>query len=80
MTAVTEFVGWTVFNGQFTEPDLIGTNIDGTPVPDGFTVVNVKPGLRFSRDLGSVYAGAGIAITGNRWYSDLFRIEYRRMF
>jgi len=80
VTAVTEFVGWTVFNGKFTPPDAIGSPIAGVPVPDGFTVVNVKPGFRFTHNQDSLYAGAGIAITGDRWYSDLFRVEYRRMF
>jgi hypothetical protein len=80
VTAVGEFVGWTVFNGKFTPPDEIGSPIDGVSVPDGFTVVNVKPGFRFTHNQGSLYAGAGIAITGDRWYSDLFRVEYRRMF
>ncbi len=80
VTAVTELVGWSVFNGQFTPPAQVGQPIAGVPIPDGFTVVNVKPGFRFTNNLGSVYAGAGIAITGDRWYSDLFRLEYRRMF
>ena len=80
VTAVTEFVGWSVLNGKFTAPGVVGSGIQGTPVPDGFTVVNVKPGFRFTHNQGSLYAGAGIAMTGDRWYSDLFRVEYRRMF
>ncbi len=80
VTAVTEFVGWSVLNGKFTAPNEVGAGIQGTSVPDGFTVVNVKPGFRFTHNQGSLYAGAGIAMTGDRWYSDLFRIEYRRMF
>jgi hypothetical protein len=80
VTAVTEFVGWSVFDGRFTPGNVPGQNVASEPVPDGFTVVNVKPGFRFTKNCGSVYAGAGIAITGDRWYSDLFRLEYRRMF
>jgi hypothetical protein len=80
VTAVTEIVGWTVFNGRFTPGDEVGSPIRSEPVPDGFTVVNIKPGFRFTKCMGSLYAGAGIAITGDRWYSDLFRLEYRRMF
>jgi hypothetical protein len=80
VTAVGEFVGWSVLNGKFTAPNEVGSGIQGTPVPDGFTVVNVKPGFRFTHNQGSLYVGAGIAMTGDRWYSDLFRVEYRRMF
>jgi hypothetical protein len=80
VTAVGEFVGWSVLNGKFTPANAVGSPIDGVSVPDGFTVVNVKPGFRFTHNQGSLYAGAGIAMTGDRWYSDLFRIEYRRMF
>lgn len=80
VTAVTEFVGWSVFNGRFTPGGEQGTQVDSRAVPDTFTVVNVKPGLRFTHNMGSIYTGAGIAITGDRWYSDLFRVEYRRMF
>ena len=80
VTAVTEFVGWSVLNGKFTPGNEVGSPIQGVSVPDGFTVVNVKPGFRFTHNEGSLYVGAGIAMTGDRWYSDLFRVEYRRMF
>ncbi|OAI46956.1 hypothetical protein AYO44_01905 [Planctomycetaceae bacterium SCGC AG-212-F19] len=44
----------------------------------GDTIVNVKGGVRF--DVGSrlsIYAGYGHAITGDKWYRDLARLEVR---
>ena len=55
---------------------------------DGDTIVNFKIGLRLGFDhdglsLGdrsSLYAGYGRALTGDVWYEDVFRFEYRVAF
>ena len=47
----------------------------------GETIVNAKFGIRTV--LGpqdDIYIGWGHALTGNRWYQDMLRIEYRRTF
>jgi hypothetical protein len=44
-------------------------------------VVNVKLGARL--DLGrqaSIYAGYGQAVTGDRWYQDVFRVEFQWLY
>ncbi|MGE3316873.1 MAG: hypothetical protein AB7O26_17290 [Planctomycetaceae bacterium] len=71
-----EFIGWTALDGNvttFDENDLPVIE-DAT----GDTVFNVKVGMRLKyEDLGDVYMGYGNAITGDRWYEDTFRIEFR---
>jgi hypothetical protein len=80
LSAVVEFVGWTVLNGGnaiTTNPPLATSFVDAT----GDTIVNVKVGLRYRvncRD--SLYAGYGRALTSQTWYDDVFRVEYRRAF
>lgn len=72
---VLEFVGWTVLNGkQATETGDIQT-------AGGDTIVNGKLGARI--DFGnhnSFYAGYGRALTGEVWYKDVIRAEYRLSF
>jgi hypothetical protein len=73
VTSVTEVVGWTVFNGkQFAD------NTESSAAGD--TIVNLKLGARVSHGPRSLYAGWGHALTGDRWYEDIFRLEYRRLF
>ena len=78
-----EVVGWTFLNGKKFNP------IDGVSSARGDTIVNVKPGVRIGLGEGSgpammqrqsIYAGFGIPITGDQFYSDLFRVEYRMVF
>jgi hypothetical protein len=81
ISPVVEVVGWTVLDG------LASRSIDGTGatalVKDatGDTIVNLKLGTRvyFSR-CDSFYAGYGRALTGDVWYEDIARLEYRRTF
>lgn len=78
VSAVVEFVGWTVLDG--------GTAITTPPVTlftdaTGDTIANAKVGLRYRvNDLDSLYAGYGHALTHEAWYQDVFRFEYRRAF
>lgn len=81
-----EMVGWTFLNGQKFNP----TSNGGLPESaSGDTIVNVKPGVRIGlgRAPGpmmmqqqSIYAGFGIPVTGDQFYSNLFRVEYRFVF
>lgn len=80
---VVEFVGWTALSGQ----EL--TEI-GAQSARGDTIVNAKLGVRIG--LGErlpgpgnitksdLYVGYGRALTGEVWYKDMLRVEYRRFF
>ena len=81
ISPVTEFVGWTVLDGQ-----SAFLNAAGAPIIEnatGDTIVNGKFGMRFASGgpgADSVYVGYGHALTGDRWYKDVLRIDYRRTF
>jgi hypothetical protein len=75
-TPVAEVVGWTVLDGK--------TNIvppDGVSFVEsaaGQTIVNAKLGLRVRFcDCADLYTGYGQPLTGNRWYENIFRLEFR---
>lgn len=78
---VAEFVGWTVLSGRELADDRV---LDA----EGDTIVNAKLGLRvgFGKDecrnlyRNDVYIGYGRALTGEVWYKDVLRLEYRRFF
>jgi hypothetical protein len=82
---VVEAVGWTMLSGQELNPDL-GAAVSAR----GDTIVNAKLGVRIgigAPQLGSpyptrsdLYVGYGRALTGEVWYKDLLRVEYRRFF
>ena len=78
-----EMVGWTFLNGQKFNPN------DGLSSASGDTIINVKPGVRIGLGRApapmmmqqqSIYAGFGIPITNDQFYSNLFRVEYRVIF
>jgi hypothetical protein len=82
---VVEFVGWTVLSGK--------ESIDFSPFLQdaaGATIVNAKLGLRIGFGQAApgtpyptrsdLYIGYGRALTGEVWYQDLFRLEYRLFF
>jgi hypothetical protein len=78
LRAVTEFVGWTVLDGQAQfDPDGAGSVIEDS---DGDTIVNAKLGLRWKNRCHSLYGGYGRALTGDVWYQDVLRLEWRRTF
>jgi hypothetical protein len=91
VTPITEFVGWTVLNGF---ESVFGTINATPPAPNfelprthgvvdasGDTIVNGKFGVRTYFGAGSdVYVGYGHALTGDRWYKDILRVEYRISF
>ena len=75
LTGVAEFVGWTVLGGR----KVLRPGPSESAYGD--TIVNAKLGARVG--LGpkaDFYAGYGRALTGQTWYSDIFRIEFRRRF
>jgi hypothetical protein len=84
---VSEFVGWTVFNGKQTVPGV------GPASAAGDTIVNTKIGLRIGfgqynlpgggsqlNDRSSFYIGYARALTGDVWYKDMLRVEYNFYF
>jgi len=73
---VAEFVGWTVLGGkEFANPP--GVVLDA----EGDTIVNAKIGSRFwFGNRSDIYIGYGRALTGEVWYKDILRLEYRLVF
>lgn len=79
VSPVAEFVGWTVLSGKESAVAPSGRVIvEGAA---GDTIVNAKLGLRFTLDgRGDFYAGYGQPLTGDRWYANTFRLEFRLFF
>ena len=79
LAPTAEAIGWTVLDGR--ESRLLPDGRVATLDSDGTTVVNVKLGARL--DVGEqagLYAGYGRAVTGGRWYRDVFRVEFRWLY
>ena len=79
VTPVAEVVGWTVWGG------FASGSTDGTThfveSAAGDTIVNLKTGLRISHShRSSLYVGYGRSLTGDIWYRDIVRIDYRVTF
>jgi hypothetical protein len=88
---VAELVGWTCLGGQETVVPPDGLPPDVTPVVNtsgfavksaaGDTILNAKFGVRVNwGEYSSIYAGYGRALTGDFWYKNMFRIDYRLKF
>lgn len=76
LRSVTEVVGWTALGGRENAGLSAGQPLIAGAAGD--TVVNAKVGLRLGvAGLGDVYVGYGRALTGERWYENTFRMEYR---
>lgn len=81
-TSVTELVGWHVFDGLKSTPS--GQRISS----DGDSILNLKMGLRFGfgdwsvgcSDSSSLFMGYGVALTDDKWYSEILRTELRLAF
>ena len=75
ISPIVEFVGWSVLDGLMlnTDRQIGAENVDAAT-----TIVNAKAGLRtLFKDNGStLYVGYGHALTGQRWYEDIVRVEY----
>jgi hypothetical protein len=85
LTPVAELVGWTVLDGKETFPPI---EIEDAPdlaahlrSAGGDTIVNAMLGVRLDfgqcSDLAISY---GRALTGDVWYKDIVRLEYRLRF
>lgn len=73
---VTELVTWTVLSGQ--ESFVFPSGLPAVQGAAGDTIVNVKVGVRFAwENWADVYAGYGRPLTGDRWYENIFRVEFR---
>jgi hypothetical protein len=78
---VAEFVGWTVLSGRETVfPTKMSVSAAGN------TIVNAKVGVRtqLGKPVGNgllsradVYVGYGRALTGDVWYKEIMRLEFR---
>jgi hypothetical protein len=87
---VTEFVGWTVLDGfesfagvvtATAPPGVVLPRSHGFKDASGDTIVNAKIGIRtYWGQSQDVYVGWGRSLTGDRWYRDLLRVEYRFIF
>ncbi len=86
---VVEFVGWTMLNGYesiiapinnpFATAGVVPLN-HGVQQVGGQTIVNGKFGARFYFGHNDIYIGYGQALTNQRWYNDIARVEYRFTF
>jgi hypothetical protein len=72
---VAEVVGWTVLGGRelANPPNVI---LDAA----GDTIVNMKLSLRLGYGDHTFSVGYGRALTGDVWYKDIVRVEYRLAF
>jgi hypothetical protein len=88
VTPIVEAVGWTVLSGKQLEvPQAVPLNAQGfapflIPPVDaaGDTIVNLKFGVRSYFGCSDLYVGYGRCVTGDRWYQDILRVEYRYHF
>lgn len=80
LTPVAEIVGWTVLSGKESATFFPGA----TPVvmnAAGDTIVNAKAGVRVGcGERANLYFGYGRALTGDVWYKNLYRLEFRLAF
>jgi hypothetical protein len=75
-TPVTEVVGWTVLNGK--QNVAFPSGLAEVRDASGDTIVNAKLGVRVKLgSWGDVYTGYGRALTGDRWYENIYRLELR---
>jgi hypothetical protein len=75
-TPIMEWVGWTVFDGGKLDLAQQGAIGDAS----GDTIFNMKLGARYVAGYNSIYGGWGKALSGDVWYEDILRLEYRRVF
>ena len=90
VTPITEFVGWTVLNGlqsvsgfipAVPPPGIALPQFHGAATAGGDTIVNVKLGVRtYLGRRHSFYTGWGHSLTGDHWYKNDYRVEYRFTF
>jgi hypothetical protein len=74
VTPLAEAIGWTVLSGQELNPQA------GAVSASGDQIINGKLGVRAGNQRHDVYVGYGRALTGEVWYQDIVRFEYRFKF
>lgn len=79
LSPVVEFVGWTVLEGN--QSFALPGGLIGLEDAAGDTVVNVKLGVRAGlTERTDIYLGYGRPLTGDRWYQDVVRVEFRLLY
>jgi hypothetical protein len=79
VSPVVELIGWTVLSGK--EPMPVPGDGVLAKSAAGDTIVNVKLGVRVGLgERSDLYAGYGRALTGDHWYTDTLRVEWRWMY
>ncbi len=79
LSPTATLVGWTVLGGKEAVPRPTGlVTVDDAA---GETIVNMKVGVRaqFER-FGDLFVGYGRPLTGDRWYENTLRVEWRLAF
>jgi hypothetical protein len=78
-TPVAEFVGWTVLDGK--ETVVPPSGVPFVHDAGGETIFNTKLGLRVHfGQRADLYGGYGRPLTGDRWYENTARVEFRLLF
>ena len=73
---VIELVGWSVLSGK--EAELAPDDTATVRSAAGDTIVNLKLGVRLGLgERSDLYVGYGRALTGDHWYTDDLRVEWR---
>jgi hypothetical protein len=76
---VVEFIGWTVLGGKEAVPQPDGPEVIRGAAGD--TIVDVKVGVHLKVGTwGDLYTGYGRPLTGDRWYENIYRVEFRLFF
>src|SRR5262249_54500038 len=79
ITPVAELVGWTVLGGK--ENVLHPSGLTSVEHAAGDTILDAKAGFRLKfADRGDFYVGYGRPLTGDRWYENVYRLEFRLFF
>ncbi len=78
ISPVAEFVGWSVLGGKESFIGPGGFVVQGAA---GDTILSAKLGVRVRFESNNdFYIGYGRPLTGDRWYENTFRVEYRLCF
>jgi len=90
VTPVVEFVGWSVLSGfesffghisATAPPGVVLPTTHGVLDASDDTILNAKVGVRtYFNERSDLYVGYGRALTDERWYRDIVRVEYRLRF
>jgi hypothetical protein len=79
VSPVVELVGWTVLSGK--ESVVPPSGVPFVEDAAGQTILNAKLGVRVKfGDWADLYGGYGRPLTGDRWYENIMRFEFRLLF